>query len=83
MLIRGIKRWVSFLMFAWGATTIGIGGVKSAASITGVRFLLGLFEAGEPSIFGYMTLIMATNLMDIQKRSLSWSSILPNILVST
>lgn len=34
-------------MFGFGATTIGIGGVKNAASLSGVRFLLGVFEAGE------------------------------------
>lgn len=70
-------------MFCWGATTIGISGVKNFASLSGVRFLLGVFEAGEPSVFGYMALVMVTNLMGFQKRSLSWSSILPNVLVST
>lgn len=70
-------------MFAWGATTVGIGGVRNAASLTGVRFLLGVFEAGKQSTLGYMTLVMATKLMDFQKRSLSWSGILLNLLVST
>lgn len=38
--------WIAFLMFSWGAITIGIGGVRSFASFTATRFLLGLFEAG-------------------------------------
>lgn len=50
------SRWVSFLMFAWGATTVGIGGVRNAASLTGVRFLLGVFEAGlYPGLVFYLT----------------------------
>ena len=51
LLMHGIKRWLAFLMFAWGATTIGLGGVKNAASASGVRFVLGTFEAGEYPIF--------------------------------
>lgn len=39
------SRWLAFLMFSWGLITIGIGGVHSYAQITGVRFLLGVFEA--------------------------------------
>jgi MFS family permease len=39
------SRWLAFLMFSWGVITIGIGGVHSFAQITGVRFLLGVFEA--------------------------------------
>jgi hypothetical protein len=34
-------------MLAWGALTMGLGGTKSYAEITVVRFLLGVFEAGE------------------------------------
>jgi hypothetical protein len=34
-------------MFSWGAITMGLGGTKSFASVTAVRFLLGVFEAGE------------------------------------
>lgn len=40
------SRWIAFLMFSWGAITIGLGGVHSFASVTVVRFLLGVFEAG-------------------------------------
>jgi len=39
------SRWLAFLMCSWGLITIGIGGVHSFAQITGVRFLLGAFEA--------------------------------------
>ena len=79
-LIRRTKRWIGFLVFCWGAITIGI--IKDFASLSGIRLLLGGFEAGEPSVFGYMALVMATNLIGFQKGSLSWSSILPNVLVS-
>jgi hypothetical protein len=33
-------------MFSWGAITIGLGGTQNFGSVTGVRFLLGVFEAG-------------------------------------
>lgn len=33
-------------MVSWGALTMGLGGVKSFGSVTAVRFLLGVFEAG-------------------------------------
>ncbi len=39
------SRWLAFLMGSWGLITIGVGGVHSYAQITGVRFLLGVFEA--------------------------------------
>lgn len=40
------SKWIAFLMFAWGSITMGLGGAKSYASVTAVRFLLGVFEAG-------------------------------------
>ncbi|KAI1101941.1 MFS general substrate transporter [Jackrogersella minutella] len=50
------SRWIAFLMFAWGALTVGLGGVSSYASLTVVRFLLGVFEAGLfPALTYYIT----------------------------
>lgn len=43
------SRWIAFLMLSWGALTMGLGGTKSYGSVTGVRFLLGVFEAGMSS----------------------------------
>lgn len=40
------SRWIAFLMISWGAITMGLGGTKDYASVTVVRFLLGVFEAG-------------------------------------
>lgn len=40
------SNWIAFLMLSWGAITMGLGGVQSFASVTAVRFLLGVFEAG-------------------------------------
>ncbi|PVH72275.1 major facilitator superfamily transporter [Cadophora sp. DSE1049] len=40
------SRWIAFLMFSWGACTIGLGGSKNVATVTAIRFLLGIFEAG-------------------------------------
>lgn len=40
------SRWIAFLMFSWGACTIGLGGSHNFATVTVVRFLLGVFEAG-------------------------------------
>ncbi|KAI0884284.1 MFS general substrate transporter [Annulohypoxylon maeteangense] len=50
------SRWIAFLMFSWGALTIGLGGVHTYASVTVVRFLLGVFEAGLfPGLVYYLT----------------------------
>lgn len=50
------SRWIAFLMFAWGSVTVGLGGVSSYASLTVVRFLLGVFEAGLfPGLVYYIT----------------------------
>lgn len=38
--------WLGFLLFAWGALTIGFAGVKNPATIISLRFLIGAFEAG-------------------------------------
>ncbi|KAK7728519.1 hypothetical protein SLS57_002407 [Botryosphaeria dothidea] len=47
-LLKKVKpsRWIAFLMFSWGAITIGLGGAHNFATVTAVRFLLGIFEAG-------------------------------------
>ncbi|KAI0187491.1 major facilitator superfamily domain-containing protein [Astrocystis sublimbata] len=50
------SRWLAFLMGSWGLITIGLGGVRSYPQITGVRFLLGVFEAGLfPGLVYYLT----------------------------
>ncbi|KAK1993216.1 major facilitator superfamily transporter [Colletotrichum falcatum] len=50
------SRWLAFLMFSWGAVTIGLGGAADGAAVTGVRFLLGVFEAGLfPGLVYYLT----------------------------
>ncbi|KAL2812778.1 major facilitator superfamily domain-containing protein [Aspergillus cavernicola] len=50
------SRWIAFLMISWGATTIGLGGAKSYAQVTGIRFLLGVTEAGLfPGLVYYLT----------------------------
>ncbi|KAL2796475.1 major facilitator superfamily domain-containing protein [Aspergillus keveii] len=40
------NRWIAFLMLSWGAVTMGLGGVHNFAQVTGLRFLLGVMEAG-------------------------------------
>ncbi|KAB2574268.1 putative transporter [Lasiodiplodia theobromae] len=57
-LLKKVKpsRWISFLMFSWGAITIGLGGSHNFATVTAVRFLLGIFEAGLfPGLIYYFT----------------------------
>ncbi|RMY83921.1 hypothetical protein D0862_11563 [Hortaea werneckii] len=50
------SRWIAFLMLSWGALTMGLGGTKSFGSVTAVRFLLGVFEAGLfPGLVYYLT----------------------------
>lgn len=58
ILLKKLKpsRWIAFLMFCWGALTMGLGGVNSYAEVTVVRFLLGVFEAGLfPGLVYYLT----------------------------
>ena len=38
--------WLAFLLFAWGALTIGFAGVQNYATVVVLRFLIGAFEAG-------------------------------------
>lgn len=40
------SRWIALLMASWGALTVGLGGTHSFGSVTAVRFLLGMVEAG-------------------------------------
>ncbi|KAB8067587.1 MFS transporter [Aspergillus leporis] len=40
------SKWVAFLMLGWGASTMGLGGAHNYAQVTGIRFLLGVMEAG-------------------------------------
>ncbi|PWY64772.1 MFS transporter [Aspergillus heteromorphus CBS 117.55] len=50
------SRWIGFLMLAWGATAMGLGGSHSFAQVTGIRFLLGATEAGLfPGLVYYLT----------------------------
>lgn len=50
------SRWLAFLMFCWGGMTIAMGGTNNYGSVTAVRFLLGMFEAGLfPGLVYYLT----------------------------
>jgi hypothetical protein len=50
------QRWIAFLMLSWGATTMGLGGAHNYAQVTGLRFLLGVMEAGLfPGFVYYLT----------------------------
>ncbi|KAK5132714.1 hypothetical protein LTR08_008680 [Meristemomyces frigidus] len=50
------SNWIAFLMLCWGALTMGLGGTRSFGSVTTVRFLLGMFEAGLfPGLVYYLT----------------------------
>ncbi|KAK3291999.1 major facilitator superfamily domain-containing protein [Chaetomium fimeti] len=50
------SRWLAFLMFSWGAITMGLGGVRSFPATAAVRFLLGMAEAGLfPGLVYYLT----------------------------
>lgn len=50
------SRWLAFLMFGWGGMTIALGGTRNFGSVTAVRFLLGMFEAGLfPGLVYYLT----------------------------
>ncbi|KAA8650079.1 putative MFS transporter [Aspergillus tanneri] len=47
-LLKKLKpsRWIAFLMLSWGASTMGLGGTHNYTQVTGIRFLLGVMEAG-------------------------------------
>jgi MFS family permease len=50
------SRWFAFLMFAWGTITMCLGSAQSYATVTVLRFLLGVFEAGLfPGLVYYLT----------------------------
>ncbi|RHZ60578.1 putative MFS transporter [Aspergillus thermomutatus] len=50
------SRWIAFLMLSWGACTMGLGGAHNYAQVTGIRFLLGVMEAGLfPGLVYYLT----------------------------
>ncbi|KAJ5273554.1 hypothetical protein N7478_008679 [Penicillium angulare] len=50
------SRWIAFLMLSWGAATMGLGGTHTYAQVTGIRFLLGVMEAGLfPGFVYYLT----------------------------
>jgi len=65
-------------MFCWGVITIGMAGVTSFATLTVVRFLLGVFEAGESAHY-----VVVSGNTDILPRPLSWSCLLCYLLVQT
>ncbi|KKY35272.1 putative major facilitator superfamily transporter [Diaporthe ampelina] len=50
------SRWIAILMFGWGACSTGLAGAHNYGAVTGVRFLLGVFEAGLfPGLVYYLT----------------------------
>lgn len=38
--------WLAFLLFAWGAFTMGFAGVQNFPAVVVLRFFIGVFEAG-------------------------------------
>ncbi|KAK6206461.1 hypothetical protein LQW54_007754 [Pestalotiopsis sp. IQ-011] len=56
------SRWIAFLMLSWGAISIGLGGTHNFSQVTGIRFLLGAFEAGLfPGLVYYLTFWYKSN----------------------
>ncbi|TPX15231.1 uncharacterized protein E0L32_004508 [Thyridium curvatum] len=50
------SRWIAFLMFSWGAISLCLGAANNYPTITGLRFILGVFEAGLfPGLVYYLT----------------------------
>ncbi|KAL0566734.1 hypothetical protein V5O48_015272, partial [Marasmius crinis-equi] len=42
----GVRIWITFVVIAWGAATLGMGFVKSWSTLALCRALIGAFEAG-------------------------------------
>ena len=51
------SRWIAFLMFAWGAMTMILGGVRNFGGLVAVRFLLGFAEGAVSPAFITITSI--------------------------
>ena len=52
----GARRWISFLLVTWGAASAASAMIRDTESYYGLRFLLGMAEAGFfPGIILYMT----------------------------
>jgi sugar phosphate permease len=66
------SRWIAFLMFTWGTVTMCLGAANSYASVTVMRFLLGVFEAGK---FDWVCLWKAVMTERLQVSSLVSSTI--------
>ncbi|KAF3764205.1 MFS transporter [Cryphonectria parasitica EP155] len=50
------SRWIAILMLGWGSCSMGLAGAHNYATVTVVRFLLGVFEAGLfPGLVYYLT----------------------------
>ncbi|KAG9250115.1 major facilitator superfamily domain-containing protein [Emericellopsis atlantica] len=50
------SRWIAFLMLTWGTVTMCLGAAQGFASVTALRALLGVFEAGLfPGLVYYLT----------------------------
>ncbi len=45
------QRWLPFIMFGWGATEMIIAISQNYNTLLGLRFLLGVFQAGECGTF--------------------------------
>jgi MFS family permease len=42
----GAANWISFIVFAWGLVTLGLGFSKNWGTVAACRAILGCFEAG-------------------------------------
>jgi MFS family permease len=42
--------WLATLLGSWGVFTIGFAGVQNFATVTVLRFFIGVFEAGQSSL---------------------------------
>ncbi|KAF4451753.1 hypothetical protein F53441_5315 [Fusarium austroafricanum] len=52
----GAKHWIPFLMFGWGAVTIGQAFIKGRGALIATRLLIGAFEAGfYPTAVAYLS----------------------------
>ena len=57
--------WLGFLLFGWGALTVGFTGIQTYGQIVGLRFLIGVFEVRcEPPSLSRTLRHMAVILID-------------------
>lgn len=75
------SRWIAFLMLGWGICSMGLSGAHNFATVAALRFLLGVFEAGEETDPSDQTRLLTTSLLTEHHRLVPGTGLLYHFLV--